>query len=293
MADFGRSDLAAECGAGTAHEGVLTCEREAGGCHILRVHIKEPAAARRLSKPVGRYVTVTCGDITALDGVEFERARCALAVELRDMAERMTGKSVAPGFKVLVAGLGNGDLTADAVGPETVRRLSVTRHIRQYDSALFSTLGLCEIAAVTPGVLGQTGMETVELVRGAAENVTPDLVVAVDALAARSVDRLCSTVQLADTGLHPGSGIGNSRKALNAETVGVPVLGLGVPTVVESATLVADAMEKAGLTADREALTRTLRGGRSFFVSPKNIDLSVPAVGALLAAAVEKAFSVL
>ena len=289
---FSRSDLAAECGfAGDV--GVLTDEREAGGCHILRVHVREEEAAGRLSKPPGHYVTVTCGNVQKLDEAGFARVQRALAVELREMACRMTGKSIGPGFRVLAAGLGNARIMADAVGPETVRRLSVTRHVRRYDGALFSTLGLCEIAAICPGVTGQTGMETVEVVRGAAENVRPDLVVAIDALAARSVERLCGTVQLADTGIHPGSGVGNDRKALNEQTVGFPVLGLGVPTVVEAATLVADAMEAAGMTPDHNALTGALRGGRGFFVAPGQVDLLVPTVGALLAAAFEKAFSII
>jgi len=293
MQAFLRSDLAAECDVSGEAAGVWTDEREAGGCRIFSVQVRDEAAARRVGKPAGRYVTLTCGDVTEMDEATAARVRCALAVEVRDMAARMAGKSIGPGFRVLVAGLGNGRLAADAVGPETVGRLSVTRHIRRQNGALFSTLGLCEIAAVCPGVTGQTGMETVEVVRGAAENVRPDVVVAVDALAAREVTRLCGTVQLSDTGIHPGSGVGNSRKALNAETVGFPVLGLGVPTVVESATLVADAMKKAGVAPDEATLTRALRGGRGYFVAPGQIDLLVPAAATLIAAALEKAFSVI
>ena len=292
MEDFARSDLAAECGAGTEGEGVRVSRAEAGGCEILRVQIKSEEAAARIRKPQGRYVTVECGNIRMLDEVESERVSCALAVEIREMAERMCGRRVGQGFSVLVAGLGNAEITPDAVGPETVRRLSVTRHLRRFDTALFSTLGLCEIAALTPGVLGQTGLETVELVQGAARSAQPDLVIAVDALAARSTDRLAATVQLSDTGIHPGSGIGNARRALNRETVGVPVMAIGVPTVVDSATLAADLLARAGHTEPDEALRAELENGRSFFVAPKEIDLLVSAVGVLLAAALEKAFTV-
>ncbi|MBQ3483784.1 MAG: GPR endopeptidase [Clostridia bacterium] len=292
MEDFARSDLAAECGAGTEGEGVRVSRAEAGGCEILRVQIKSEEAAARIRKPQGRYVTVECGNIRMLDEVESERVSCALAVEIREMAERMCGRRVGQGFSVLVAGLGNAEITPDAVGPETVRRLSVTRHLRRFDTALFSTLGLCEIAALTPGVLGQTGLETVELVQGAARSAQPDLVIAVDALAARSTDRLAATVQLSDTGIHPGSGIGNARRALNRETVGVPVMAIGVPTVVDSATLAADLLARAGHTEPDEALRAELENGRSFFVAPKEIDLLVSSVGVLLAAALEKAFTV-
>ncbi|MBQ8356844.1 MAG: GPR endopeptidase [Clostridia bacterium] len=291
MENFARSDLAAECGGDTEGEGIRVRRAEAGGCHILRVQVRTPEAAERIGKPMGCYVTVDCGDIRMLDESELERVRCALAVEIREMAEKMCGHRVSGNFSVLVAGLGNAEITPDAVGPETVRRLSVTRHLRRLDNALFSTVGLCEIAALTPGVLGQTGLETVELVRGATKAARPDLVIAVDALAARSTERLAATVQLSDTGIHPGSGIGNKRRALNAETVGVPVMALGVPTVVDSSTLVYDALYRAGQQDLTDDLRRTLEEGRGYFVSPKEIDLLVSSIGVLLSSALEKAFS--
>ena len=133
-------------------------------------------------------------------------------------------------------------------------------------------------------------MEAVELVRGAVRAASPDLVIAVDALAARSVARLATTVQLSDTGIHPGSGIGNRRRALNTETVGAPVMALGVPTVVDSSTLVYDALGRAGHSLSDE-LRRSLEEGRGYFVSPKEIDLLVSSVGVLLAGALEKAFT--
>lgn len=291
MEDFARSDLARECGCDTDGEGVRVRQWEAGGCEILRVQIRTLEAAERIGKPMGSYVTVDCGSILMLNEVELERVRCALAVEIREMAERMSDHHVGSGFSVLVVGLGNSEITPDAIGPETVRRLSVTRHLRKSDHALFSTVGLCEISAFAPDVSGKTGLEAVELVRGAVSAASPDLVIAVDALAARSAERLASTVQLSDTGIHPGSGIGNRRSALNAESVGVPVMALGVPTVVESSTLVWDALRRGGCDAPSEALRRSLEAGRGYFVSPKEIDLLVCAAGALLAGALEKAFS--
>lgn len=291
MEDFARSDLARECGCDTDGEGVRVRRCEAGGCEILRVQIRTLEAAERIGKPMGCYVTVDCGNILMLDEVESERVRCALAVEIREMAERMSDCRVNSGFSVLVVGLGNSEITPDAIGPETVRRLSVTRHLRQMDHALFSTVGLCEISALSPGVLGKTGLEAVELVRGAVSAASPNLVIAVDALAARSAGRLVSTVQISDTGIHPGSGIGNRRRALNAETVGVPVMALGVPTVVDSSTLVYDALRRSGCDEPSEELRRALEEGKGYFVSPKEIDLLVSATGVLLAGALEKAFS--
>lgn len=291
MEDFARSDLARECGCDTDGEGVRVRHWEAGGCEILRVQIRTLEAAERIGKPMGSYVTVDCGSILMLDEVELERVRCALAVEIREMAERMSDRRIGSGFSVLVVGLGNSEITPDAIGPETVRNLSVTRHLRQSDHALFSTVGLCEISALAPGVLGKTGLEAVELVRGAVSAASPDLVIAVDALAARSAERLFSTVQLCDTGIQPGSGIGNRRRALNAETVGVPVVALGVPTVVESSTLVYDALRRGGCDTTSEKLRAALEAGKGYFVSPKESDLLVRAASVLLAGALEKAFS--
>ena len=291
MEQFARSDLAAECGTQSDGDGIRVQRCEVKGREILRVQVKTREAALRIGKPQGRYVTVDCGDIRRLDPLDFERARCLLAVELRDMAQRMCKKRVGRGFSVLVVGLGNADVTADAIGPQTVKRLCVTRHLHQNDALLYSTFGLCEIAAIAPGVLGQTGLEAAEVVQGAVSSISPDLVVAVDALAARSPERLASTVQLSDTGIQPGSGVGCARRALTEKTVGVPVLALGVPTVVESATLVADALQKTGHDTLAPQLRKTLAAGRNFFVTPKEIDVLVSAAGVLLAQALEKAFS--
>ena len=291
MKDFARSDLARECGCDTDGDGVRVRHWEAGGCEILRVQIRTPLAAERIGKPMGSYVTVDCGSILMLDDAELERVRCALAVEIREMAERISDCHIGSGFSVLVVGLGNSEITPDAIGPETVRNLSVTRHVRQADHALFSTVGLCEISALSVGVSGKTGLEAVEVVKGAVSAVRPNLVIAVDALAARSAERLASTVQLSDTGIHPGSGIGNRRRALNTESVGVPVMALGVPTVVESSTLVWDVLHRAGCDMPSDALQSSLERGKGYFVSPKEIDLLVSAAGVLLAGALEKAFS--
>ena len=185
-------------------------------------------------------------------------------------------------------------MTPDAIGPGTVRRMTVTRHLRAHDGELYKALGCCELAAVTPGVLGQTGMESGELVRAAAELTRPELLVAVDALAARSCERLSSTVQLSDRGISPGAGIGNRRMALDEETVGCPVLGVGVPTVVDSATLVRDALEEAGLDPDSlpPRLEKVLERGRSFIVAPKDCDLVVELTCRVLAGALDEAFGV-
>lgn len=287
-----RSDLASECGAQSDAEGLRVTKTELGSCRVMRVQIRTEEASRRIGKPIGRYVTLECGDLRTTDRRELDRVRCALAVELREMAERMCGSRIGVGFSVLVVGLGNADVTPDSIGPETVRRLSVTRHLRRMDGALFSTLGLCEIAAIAPGVPGQTGMETAEAVRGVVREIGPDLVVAVDALAARSAERLARTVQLSDGGIRPGSGIGSRSLSLDPESVGAPVMALGIPTVVDAVTLVFDAVEQAGLGEYAAELETFFSEKRGYFVAPREIDLLVRAGAVLLAEAIEKAFSV-
>ena len=147
------------------------------------------------------------------------------------------------------------------------------------------------LSALSPGVLGQTGIETLELLRGTVRSVRPDVMVVVDALAARSCERLASTVQISDTGISPGSGVGNHRAAINRETVGIPVIVLGVPTVVNSSTLVYDALEQAGIHEISPPLRHVLENGKSFFVSPKESDVITEAVSGLLSSAINTAFT--
>jgi spore protease len=244
-----------------------------------------------LGKPKGEYVTFFCGEISQFEDEATEKLAALLAKEIRDMCHTLCGRMPDKDFSVLVAGLGNEDITADAIGPRAVRKITATRHLRELDSKLYDIVERCEISALFTGVLGQTGIETVELIRGAAENVRPDLVLAIDALAARGVERLATTVQLCDSGISPGSGVGNTRKAIDRKTVGVPVIALGVPTVVESSTLVYDALERAGIDEVSEPLREVLENGRRFFVAPKESDIITEKVSALLAMAVDMAFS--
>ncbi len=292
MEEFERSDLASECRIRSQEEGVRVHTADVGGCEILRVQIKTPSAAARLGKPMGRYVTLDCGRIDRLFAAERERARRAVAVEIREMAQRMCGGRIGSGFSVLVAGLGNTAITPDALGPETVRLLPVTRHLRKSDPLRFSTEGLCRVAALSPGISAQTGLETAEYLQGIARQIKPDLIVAVDALAARSPERLAATVQLSDTGIVPGSGIGRGGRELTAQTLGVPVMALGVPTVIDSCALVVDALRRAGHEELNDETRVALDRGRSFFVSPKEIDLLISHAADLLAGALEKAFTV-
>ena len=276
--DFWRSDLAAECDCEQDRRGVGVAEGEAGGCGILRVQIRTEEAARRMGKAMGHYVTVDCGPICRLEGGDAERVGRVLGVELRSMAERLCGGRITEGLSVLTVGLGNRASTADAVGPETLRHLAVTRHLHRPDGAMFSTAGLCRISAIEPGVPAQTGLETAETVKGVVAVTHPDLVLAVDALTARTAERLGAAVQLSDGGLRPASGVGRGHCALDRETLGVPVIALGVPTAMRS-----------------EALLRVVEGereGRRHLVTLAEVDLLVRCAGLLLADAIHRAFSI-
>ena len=202
----------------------------------------------------------------AQPGTEEERAQlAALAAELGALL------GLAPGAPALVVGLGNRAITPDNIGPKAADQTMVTRHLVERVPEHFGSFR--PVAALAAGVLGTTGMESGELVRAVAETLRPACVIAVDALASRSLRRVCRTIQLADTGITPGSGVGNARAALNAETLGVPVIAVGVPTVVDAATLTCDVLAEAG---KGELNPAALQGaGDGLIVTPKDIDTQV------------------
>ncbi len=276
----------------------LACESTASSVACEEEHYpigQTPVTVlRRQESDSARSVTISCGRITERGEDELPTLAHLLSDELQHMASTLLGRAITPECRIFVVGLGNADMTPDAIGPGTVRRLTVTRHLRDYDAALFDALGCCELAALAPGVMGQTGFESGELVGNVAQLLSPDLVIAVDALAARSCERLASTIQLSDRGIAPGAGIGNHRMAIDHETMGCPVIGLGVPTVVDSSTLVLDAWERAGMTFESvpEALMTVLESGRSFIVSPRDSDRMVELTCMLLARALDIAFGV-
>lgn len=282
--NFIRSDLAAELRpAGEELPGIDFSEEEKEGFRIGRLTVEKEGEAL-VGKPAGVYITLEVGQIWEAEEAQLTAARRVVAAELRTLCE-----AAAPGFSsVLVAGLGNSKLTADAVGPETAAGVTVTRHLRESDRELYEALGHCCVSALAPGVAGQTGFESAALLRRAVEEARPDLVIAVDALAARSAARLCTTVQLTGSGICPGSGVGNAREALSRETLGVPVIALGVPTVADSATIVRDVLEQAGIERLSPALREVLEEGRRYFVSVRDSDRAVAVLASLLAAAIDE-----
>lgn len=287
-----RSDLACESLATEERvEGTDWQVDHRDGFAVGRLRIRTADAAARLGRECGDYITVECGNPAFLGEERYESLVELLSEELRVMTERLTEKRIDSELGILVAGLGNAGLTADAIGPKTVEKLTATRHLREQEPVLYRELGCSSLSAIAPGVLGQTGIETLELLRGATRAIRPDVILAIDALAARSCDRLASTVQITDTGICPGSGVGNHRAAISRETLGVPVMTVGVPTVVNSATLVWDALRLGGVTEVDEGVRQVLENGKSFFVSPKESDVIVESISSVLARAISHAFT--
>lgn len=207
---------------------------------VTKVLIETKNAAKTMGKPVGIYVTMEAPALIEPDeDYHREIAECLAKELLQILPNADTEQSI------LVVGLGNREVTADALGPQVVDNLYVTRHIvREYGKAAYNCKKMHQVSALEPGVMAKTGMETAEIVKGVVDETHPDIVIVVDALAARSTRRLNRTVQITNTGIHPGSGVGNHRHALTEESLGVPVIAVGIPTVVDAATIVGDALEK-------------------------------------------------
>lgn len=210
---------------------------------VTRVQIETENGAKAMGKPVGTYLTLEAPNLAVPDEQYHMEIASQLSRYIRELIDKNV-KGKEKDISILVVGLGNRDVTPDALGPYVADHLCVTRHIvKEYGKYAMGMEHTSMISAVVPGVMGQTGMETTEIVRGIVKETHPDMVIAVDALAARNSRRLNRTVQIADTGIHPGSGVGNHRCGMTEESLGVPVIGIGVPTVVDAATIVNDTME--------------------------------------------------
>ncbi|MDR1101637.1 MAG: GPR endopeptidase [Clostridiales bacterium] len=269
---------------GNDAEGVEAQELRDGEVVVTRVRVTNAQGASALGKPIGNYITIDIPQ-NAPDRSK-NIAECADIVkrELRELTKLI---ELQEGELVMVVGLGNWDITPDSLGPKVAQNVEVTRH-------LFSLVpehlrdGIRPVCALTPGVLGTTGIETAEIIKGVAEHVKPRMLIAIDALASRKMQRVSSTIQLSDTGINPGAGIGNERNMISRETLGIPVVAIGVPTVVDAATLANDVLDLVGDGREQEerynliesVLTPTLMG--NCFVTPKEIDMVIDDVAEII-----------
>ena len=252
--------------------GVRAEEETVSGFPVTTVEITDARGEKELCKPIGTYITVDTEPCLRREDNAFSTGAQVLARLLRGLLR------LKPGDTVLVAGLGNPAVTPDAVGPLTARHTLATRHLTASMPEHFASFR--PVSVIETGVLGTTGVESAELLKAICGGVAPDCVIAVDALASRSLERVCRTVQLTDTGIVPGSGVGNSRSALNRTSLGVPVVALGVPTVVDAATLAADLTGMPGKKDGPAA---------SMIVTPRDIDASVKDMSRLLGYAINLA----
>lgn len=291
-ASLPRTDLACESiGINRHTEGTSYKEYTVRGLSVCELTVKDRRGEELSGRPMGNYMTIHCPVIRSLDPETEERICDALCNVIIAYTERITKKSISGETRILVAGLGNRFISADSVGPRTADKIAVTNHMLTSDKRdLFMKIGCAGLCAVHPGVMGQTGIEAAAMIRGAAQSAEPDLVIAIDALAARSTKRLCATIQLSDTGIEPGSGIGNRRGAVNRDTIGYPVMAIGVPTVVDCATLVYDSLSNAGITDLEKDLDSSLREERDFFVSLRDSDIVSEEISKILAKAINRAF---
>lgn len=255
------------------------------------VKIVTENGAKSMGRPQGTYITIEAPELSTPDEDYHREISEELSTHLRKLIDLKKEKSV------LVVGLGNAAITADALGPQVVDNLLMTRHIiKEYGLRGIKHEKMHRISGIAPGVMAQTGMETAEIVQGIVSETKPDVVVAIDALAARSVRRLSRTIQITDTGIHPGSGVGNHRNGLTEENLQVKVIGIGVPTVVDAATIVHDSMAHLLDTLEemeqKEFLDEMIAPNLySMFVTPKDVDETIKYLSFTISEGLNIAFS--
>ena len=278
-----RTDLAVEAReiAGENISGVEYKTYSENGLEISRLTVKNQKAKQSLGKEIGTYITIELPSLTD-NFTETDERLVTIGQEIRRLLP-------VHGL-ILVVGLGNIEITPDSLGPKTSSRVLATRHITGEIARATGLDKLRPVAVMQTGVTGQTGIETGEYILSVVKRIKPNAVVAIDALASRRLERLGCTLQISDTGISPGAGVGNHRAKINKETIGVPVIAIGVPTVVDSSTLVCDALERAGVGKISSELKRVLNDGRSFFVSPKESDMITKSVSELLSSALDITF---
>lgn len=283
--EYIKTDMAVERIPSSA-EGLSVSENTVNGFNVHALKVERPCEGLA---DTGEYVTVTLGK-PWLDSAD----RTAQAAEVvSDILTRLCTAAVtdyAPIDSALTVCLGNRKITADAVGPLCADGIVATRHLKTEKKEIWRDLGSFSLSVLAAGVAGETGIEAFELTKAAVKAAKPRLVITVDALSARDTARLGASIQITDTGIAPGSGIGNRRMAISRKTLGLPVISIGVPTVAHSATLIRDALEKSGLPRSDEAIDKAMRVGDDLFVTPRDCDAAVKSASDIVARAVNLTF---
>ena len=288
-----RTDLALE-----AHElnneqgrddGIITRDETIEVINLTVAEIKPGKGEETSGKSAGMYITSDVGRVWQYESTRFNKVAEIVANQLKKLLPQGDGT-------VLVAGLGNNNITADSIGPKIIEGIIVSNHIKLLNKELYDKIGFSDVTAFAPGVLGQTGIESAEIIKSVAEKLKPSCIIVIDALSSRRLARLATTVQLADSGISPGSGVNNSRERLDKTTLGVPVISLGMPTVVDAATLAFDLIDEVAkkenitVNINEETLTKSLtENSRNFFITPKETDVIIKSGAMLLSTALNMA----
>ena len=251
---------------------------ESSDVHITKVIVETKNGAKMLGKPMGVYITLEAPAMTEPEDDYHQEISEILADQLRSIMPEPNREQ-----SILVVGLGNREVTADSLGPNVVDNLFINRHIvKEYGKVAYNRSKMHQVSSLVPGVMAKTGMESAEIIRGVISETKPDVVIVIDALAARSTKRLNRTIQITNTGIHPGSGVGNHRNAITEESLHVPVLALGVPTVVDAATIVGDAM------GERPVALKELN---NMYVTTKDVDQQIQQISHILCDGINKALN--
>lgn len=286
-----RTDLALEINENvrkedTIYSGIIVKEKESEDFNIkvTALEITNSKGEKLIGKEKGNYITIEAAHLD-----EYDEAYNEAVINILSQQLEMLMKNLNLGIKlsILVVGLGNREVTADSLGPKVVDNLIINRHKNDEEDI--------QICAISPGVMAQTGMETADIIMGIATRVKPSLVIAIDALAARNTQRLNTTIQISDTGINPGSGVGNHRVGITKKSVGVPVIAIGVPTVIDASTIVCDAIAKLDVFKEysgedkRKLISKNMLSEmQNMYVTPKDIDANVNIIGETIALAINK-----
>ncbi len=287
---YSHTDLACEAPEESrAAEGAVFKELTLGSYEASELTVSTKEAERACGCPIGRYATLHCPDMSTPDTLCRPELSAAVSDLLRSFISS-EGFDPEGRSNVLIAGLGNRFITPDSIGARCADKVIATSHLNRSGSA-FASLGIPSVSVIAPGVSAQTGIEAADIIKGAAASAGAQLIIAIDALAARSTKRLCATVQISNSGIRPGSGIGNHRSAITRETMGIPVIAVGVPTVISCATLVYDSLCRSGAEDISPALENILRESEGFFVSHGESDTICECAADILASAIGSIFT--
>ena len=243
---------------------------------VRRMYVKNNAGEKETGVKAGKYTTIYFDPITTISEKEKSTLALVVAKEIADICSEYS-------FDILICGLGNINMTTDSIGPKVIQKLTVTRHVYDYDKKTFDLLKFKKTSSIAPGVLAQTGIESAVIIKGICEKITPDMLLTVDSICARATERLCTTIQITDTGVAPGSGVKNKRPKIDKELLSIPVISIGFPTVMNSATMIYDCLNKHNENTISKDLEKTLQNNVSYYVTINEIDEIINTVSDILA----------